>query len=117
MHISNRSHRDVVVVGARVAGASTAMLLARLGHDVVAVDQASFPSDAVAATPMAPPISRVTSVPHSDGPGIDPWGWLRCGRIVAHPALDVATADDATVAERSSARNLALRQIRTNLAG
>ena len=30
---------------ARVAGAATAMLLARLGHDVVVVDQASFPSD------------------------------------------------------------------------
>ena len=47
MHISNRSRHDVVVVGARVAGASTAMLLARLGHDVVVVDQASFPSDTV----------------------------------------------------------------------
>src|SRR5215475_11481160 len=47
MHTSNRSRHDVVVVGARVAGAATAMLLARLGHDVVAVDQASFPSDAV----------------------------------------------------------------------
>jgi flavin-dependent dehydrogenase len=45
MPIVNRSRYDVVVVGARVAGSATAMLLARLGHDVVVVDQASFPSD------------------------------------------------------------------------
>jgi flavin-dependent dehydrogenase len=38
---------DVIVVGARVAGASTAMLLARLGHRVLMVDRASMPSDVV----------------------------------------------------------------------
>ena len=31
---------DVVVVGARCAGAATAMLLAAAGHDVVLVDRA-----------------------------------------------------------------------------
>lgn len=36
---------DVVVVGARCAGASTALLLARLGYDVMLLDSASFPSD------------------------------------------------------------------------
>jgi flavin-dependent dehydrogenase len=41
----NRRRHDVVVVGARVAGSATAMLLARLGRDVLVVDQASFPSD------------------------------------------------------------------------
>ena len=50
---SNRSRHDVVVVGARVAGASTAMLLARLGHDVVVVDQASFPSDTTSTHAIA----------------------------------------------------------------
>jgi flavin-dependent dehydrogenase len=45
MHTTNQARRDVIIVGARVAGAATAMLLARLGHDVVVVDQASFPSD------------------------------------------------------------------------
>ena len=34
---------DVIVVGARVAGASTALLLARRGLKVLAVDRASFP--------------------------------------------------------------------------
>ena len=36
---------DVIVVGARCAGASLAMLLARAGHRVALVDRASFPSD------------------------------------------------------------------------
>jgi 2-polyprenyl-6-methoxyphenol hydroxylase-like FAD-dependent oxidoreductase len=40
-----RSSHDVIVVGARCAGAATAMLLARYGHDVVVVDRARFPSD------------------------------------------------------------------------
>jgi flavin-dependent dehydrogenase len=38
---------DVVVVGARVAGAPTAMLLARMGHRVLMVDRAAMPSDTV----------------------------------------------------------------------
>lgn len=36
---------DVIVVGARCAGAATAMLMAREGLDVVVVDRATFPSD------------------------------------------------------------------------
>jgi flavin-dependent dehydrogenase len=36
---------DVIIVGARVAGSATAMLLARQGLDVLVVDRASFPSD------------------------------------------------------------------------
>lgn len=36
---------DVIVVGTRVAGAATAMLLARQGLRVLAVDRARFPSD------------------------------------------------------------------------
>jgi len=36
---------DVIVVGARCAGAALAMLLARGGHRVALVDRASFPSD------------------------------------------------------------------------
>ncbi len=38
---------DVIVVGARVAGASTAMLLARQGHRVLLLDRATMPSDTV----------------------------------------------------------------------
>jgi flavin-dependent dehydrogenase len=36
---------DVIIVGARCAGAPLAMLLAREGHRVALVDRASFPSD------------------------------------------------------------------------
>jgi 2-polyprenyl-6-methoxyphenol hydroxylase-like FAD-dependent oxidoreductase len=36
---------DVIIVGARVAGASTALLLARRGVKVLCVDKARFPSD------------------------------------------------------------------------
>lgn len=38
---------DVIVVGGRVAGASTAMLLARLGHRVLVVERSPMPSDTV----------------------------------------------------------------------
>jgi glycine/D-amino acid oxidase-like deaminating enzyme len=37
MRTASQRRHDVVIVGARVAGAATAMLLARLGHDVVVV--------------------------------------------------------------------------------
>jgi 2-polyprenyl-6-methoxyphenol hydroxylase-like FAD-dependent oxidoreductase len=36
---------DAIVIGARVAGSPTAMLLARKGYRVLLVDRASFPSD------------------------------------------------------------------------
>jgi 2-polyprenyl-6-methoxyphenol hydroxylase-like FAD-dependent oxidoreductase len=40
---------DVIVVGARVAGAATAMLLARQGLRVLAVDRVCFPSDTISS--------------------------------------------------------------------
>jgi 2-polyprenyl-6-methoxyphenol hydroxylase-like FAD-dependent oxidoreductase len=46
---------DVVVVGSRVAGAPTAMLLARAGLGVVLVDRARFPSDAVSSHQLQVP--------------------------------------------------------------
>jgi flavin-dependent dehydrogenase len=52
MKTADRCH-DVVVVGARVAGSATAMLLARLGHEVVVVDRATFPSDAISTHSIA----------------------------------------------------------------
>lgn len=42
-----RHDYDVVVVGGRVAGASTGMLLARQGHRVLVVERAEMPSDTV----------------------------------------------------------------------
>ncbi len=40
---------DVIVVGARVAGASTALLLARAGLRVLVVDRAGLPSDTISS--------------------------------------------------------------------
>jgi 2-polyprenyl-6-methoxyphenol hydroxylase-like FAD-dependent oxidoreductase len=40
---------DVIVVGARVAGAATALLLARAGLRVLAIDRATFPSDTISS--------------------------------------------------------------------
>jgi 2-polyprenyl-6-methoxyphenol hydroxylase-like FAD-dependent oxidoreductase len=52
---SPRHRHDVVVVGARAAGAATALLLGRLGHDVVLVDRAVFPADTVSTHQIARP--------------------------------------------------------------
>ena len=38
---------DAIIVGARCAGSSTAMLLARRGFKVLLVDRATFPSDTI----------------------------------------------------------------------
>jgi 2-polyprenyl-6-methoxyphenol hydroxylase-like FAD-dependent oxidoreductase len=46
---------DVIVVGTRCAGAPAAMLLARRGYRVLAVDRATFPSDTVSTHILHPP--------------------------------------------------------------
>jgi len=62
---------DVIVVGARVAGSSTAMLLAREGLKVLAVDRVRFPSDTLSTHQVqVPAIARLNR-----------WGLL--DRIVA----------------------------------
>lgn len=62
---------DVIVVGARCAGSTTAMLLARKGYRVLAVDHSFFPSDTVS-----------THILHPLGVGaLSRWGLL--DRLVA----------------------------------
>jgi 2-polyprenyl-6-methoxyphenol hydroxylase-like FAD-dependent oxidoreductase len=46
---------DVIVVGARVAGAATAMLLARQGLRVLAVDRVAFPCDTISSHQLQVP--------------------------------------------------------------
>ncbi|GHI84181.1 NAD(P)/FAD-dependent oxidoreductase [Streptomyces xanthophaeus] len=46
---------DAIVVGARISGASVAMLLARLGHRVLLVDRARFPSPTSSSTNLIHP--------------------------------------------------------------
>jgi 2-polyprenyl-6-methoxyphenol hydroxylase-like FAD-dependent oxidoreductase len=45
---------DMIVVGARCAGSPTAMLLARKGYRVLAVDRSSFPSDTISTHLLHP---------------------------------------------------------------
>jgi 2-polyprenyl-6-methoxyphenol hydroxylase-like FAD-dependent oxidoreductase len=47
MKAAMRTNYDAIVVGARCAGAATAMLLARAGYQVLVADRATFPSDTV----------------------------------------------------------------------
>lgn len=49
-----RQSFDAIVVGARCAGAPTAMLLAREGHKVLLVDRATFPSDTISTHVIHP---------------------------------------------------------------
>jgi flavin-dependent dehydrogenase len=65
-----RSH-DAIVVGARCAGAPIAMLLARMGYDVVLQDRVHFPSDTVS-----------THLVHPSGiAALERWGLL--DRLIA----------------------------------
>ena len=49
------SEYDVIIVGARCAGSPAAMLLARRGYKVLAVDRATFPSDTISTHLIHPP--------------------------------------------------------------
>ncbi len=53
MHPRRSPRSDVVVVGARCAGAATALLLARQGHAVTMVDRVGFPSDTLSTHVLA----------------------------------------------------------------
>ena len=74
---------DAIIVGARCAGAATAMLLARRGHKVLLVDRATFPSDL--------PHGHIL---HRGGPArLKQWGLQ--GRVAATgtPAITSVTSD------------------------
>src|SRR4051794_26604272 len=74
---------DAIVVGARCAGAPTAMLLARKGYKVLLVDRATFPSDTIS-----------THVIHPSGvAALERWGVL--DRVLASgcPALHTYVFD------------------------
>ena len=94
---------DVVVVGARCAGASTALLLARQGHRVLLLDRARFPSDMALSTHLVWPrgVAKLTEWGLGEtlaGSGAPPLRTARMdfGELVLegplHPAGDVAEA-------------------------
>jgi 2-polyprenyl-6-methoxyphenol hydroxylase-like FAD-dependent oxidoreductase len=74
---------DAVVVGARVAGSPTAMLLASKVYDVLLIDRATFPSDTISTHLVHPP-------------GIDAlqrWGLLDSVVVTGCPPTDTYTFD------------------------
>jgi 2-polyprenyl-6-methoxyphenol hydroxylase-like FAD-dependent oxidoreductase len=74
---------DVIVVGARCAGSPTAMLLARKGYRVLAVDRATFPSDTVS-----------THILHPLGvAALSRWGLLDRLTATGCPPIDTYTYD------------------------
>jgi len=91
---------DVIIVGARVAGASTAMLLARRGLDVLVVDRATFPSDTLSTHQVQlPGIARLArwgllerviaaATPATRAVRFDPGPAVLEGRFPVHDGVD-----------------------------
>jgi flavin-dependent dehydrogenase len=59
-HLTCMTEYDAIIVGARVAGSATGMLLARAGMKVLVLDRASFPSDTLSTHQVqAPGVERL----------------------------------------------------------
>ena len=52
--VSHPTTYDALIVGARVAGSSLALLLGRQGHRVLMIDRARFPSDTLSTHYIGP---------------------------------------------------------------
>jgi 2-polyprenyl-6-methoxyphenol hydroxylase-like FAD-dependent oxidoreductase len=84
---------DAVVVGARCAGASTALLLARRGYQVLLLDRARFPSDTMSTLYIHQPgVARLAR-----------WGVLDAVIASGAPRLDTITytVDDVRLSSRT----------------
>jgi 2-polyprenyl-6-methoxyphenol hydroxylase-like FAD-dependent oxidoreductase len=78
---------DVIIVGARVAGAATAMLLARRGLRVLVVDRVSFPSDTISSHQVqVPGVARLNQ-----------WGLLDQVRAAGTPPARQVRFDSGDV--------------------
>ncbi|MFF3246179.1 NAD(P)/FAD-dependent oxidoreductase [Streptomyces sp. NPDC002870] len=87
---------DAIVVGARCAGAPTAMLLARAGHRVLMLDRAAFPSDTLS-----------THLIHQPGvAALARWGLLEFVRASGCPPLDRAVYEVADIRLEGCARGV-----------
>jgi flavin-dependent dehydrogenase len=74
---------DAIVVGARCAGAPTAMLLARKGYRVLVIDRASFPSDTLS-----------THMIHAPGvAALERWGVLDTVTATGCPPVETYSFD------------------------
>jgi 2-polyprenyl-6-methoxyphenol hydroxylase-like FAD-dependent oxidoreductase len=85
---------DAIVVGARCAGATTAMLLARRGYRVLVVDRARFPSDTLS-----------THVIHAPGvAALDRWGLLNTVLATGCPPIEHYSFDFGPVVIKGTTR-------------
>lgn len=97
---------DVIVVGARVAGAATAMLLARQGLRVLAVDRARFPSDTLSTHQVQVPgvarLRRWDLLAPLTGTGTPPTRQVRFdpGHVVLHGSFPTYDGVDALYSPR-----------------
>ena len=87
-------HYDAIVVGARCAGAPTAMLLAQRGYRVLAVDRATFPSDT---------LSTLLVQPHGMA-ALARWGLLDAVLATGCPPIDTFTFDFGPIVLSGSPR-------------
>ncbi len=76
-------HREVLVVGAGPAGASTAYWLARAGHDVLAVEKKTFPRDKTCGDGLTPrAVHELLEM--GLGPALEPYHRYDGLRAMAH---------------------------------
>jgi 2-polyprenyl-6-methoxyphenol hydroxylase-like FAD-dependent oxidoreductase len=103
---------DAIVVGARCAGAPTAMLLARRGHRVLLVDRATFPSDTLSTLLIQPTgvaaLGRwglldevvASGCPPIETYAFDPGPFTLTGRPLPHDGVRTAYAPRRTVLDK-----------------
>jgi 2-polyprenyl-6-methoxyphenol hydroxylase-like FAD-dependent oxidoreductase len=85
---------DAIVVGARCAGAPTAMLLAQRGHRVLLADKATFPSDTVS-----------THMIHAPGvAALRRWGLLDAVVATGCPPIETYSFDFGPITLRGTSR-------------
>jgi 2-polyprenyl-6-methoxyphenol hydroxylase-like FAD-dependent oxidoreductase len=107
---------DVVVVGARCAGAATALQLARQGHDVTLVDRVAFPSDTLSTHVIArggvvllDQWGLLDAVDASGAPPLRTVEFHVEGEIIQRPIKDKAGVDHLTAPRRHVLDHLLVR--------
>jgi len=103
---------DVIVVGTRVAGAATAMLLARGGLRVLALDRAGFPSDTLSSHQLQVPgvaelhrwglldRLRATGAPATPGIRFDSGDVVLEGRFPSYDGVDALYSPRRTLLDQ-----------------
>lgn len=103
---------DAIVVGTRCAGAPIAMLLARMGHRVLALDRARFPSDTISTHLIHPPgvahlkrwglLDRVveSGCPPVRGYSYDLGSFTLCGSPQPYDGVSLAYAPRRTILDK-----------------